>query len=506
VHRTSSVKRVFAAVLVMAACFAGQSPASAGWLSSLLRETSEGAVGTAGRAGRAVELPQLKSAAAYLDKLQAAPKGALAAHATLEGHWQFVNRDGQTFTVGTPGEMKRVLPTFAPDATRVSEKKMTLYLSEDSVFANKAAIDELPQDASLNVVVEGAAYRVARFGKGPDLVLKAYLAPNLAMVLRDQAAFEETVYLLGRQLNRSNIRTIAFEPGVSAPLSSAPKIDPGTKMALVDRLDPAKLGTGLRPIRGQTALVTGRVEDGKLIVAPASGSEIGLPIDRLVAAARDNDVNLVVLQSDSGRQAGGRNWLWQKIRIGGLDEASDKTTFGDFLDALAARRGGFLLDASRDGANRVHITAVPNSAGAGLASDASNVVHDLVSHVTGEVVTNAVSIDARDRDTQTESDARLIPWLPTSIQYPYLAGIVAGLAGWATVRKWWSVSLRAIGRRAQVQNLRSWRRVASELLFVTVFLPIAGFPAFVIQGLHQLILMVLAPFRWIRRRFLLKHV
>lgn len=481
--------------------------ARADWLSAVVRESSEVASGTASRAGRAAEeLAPLTKAATYLDNLNGAPRGTLAAHATPEGHWQFVNRDGQTFTVGTPDEMKRVLPTLVPDPLPGDQTKLSLYLSEDSVFANKAALDQIPRDADLYVVVERTAYPVARSGKGADVVLTAHLTPNLAMQLADQSLFEETAFLLGRPLNKSNVRTIAFEPGKSAPLSSAPKIDVDTKVPLVDQLDPGNLSNGLWPIRGQTALVTGRVEAGKLMVAPSTGGEIGLAVDELVAAARRNDVNLVVLQSDSSRQAGGRNWLWQKIKVGGLGEAAEKATFGDFLDALAARRGGFLLNAGRDGADRVHIAAVPDLSNAGLSGDASNVVEELVSHVTGEVITNAVSIDARDRDTETERDARLIPWLPASVQYPYLAGLIVGLVSWATVRNWWLRLLQALSFRDAAQHFRYPMRIASELIFVLVFMPIAGFPAFVVQAVHQLIQMILAPFRWIRRRFLIRHV
>jgi hypothetical protein len=212
------------------------------------------------------------------------------------------------------------------------------------------------------------------------------------------------------------------------------------------------------------------------------------------------------LQSDSSRHAGGRNWLWQKIKVGGLGEASEKATFGDFLDALAARRGGFLLNANRDGAERVHIAAVPDSSNASLSGDASNVIEELVGHVTGEVITNTVSIDARDRDTETERDARLIPWLPASVQYPYLAGLVVGLVSWATVRNWWLRLLQALYIHGAAQKSRSPARIASELFFVLVFIPIAGFPAFVVQAIHQLVQTILAPFRWIRRRFLMRHV
>ena len=86
-------------------------------------------------------------AAAHLKLLPNAPKGALAAHATPEGHWQFVNREGQVYTAGTPDELKRVMPTLAPEAIAAGESKLTLYVSEDSLFDNRTALSQLPADS-----------------------------------------------------------------------------------------------------------------------------------------------------------------------------------------------------------------------------------------------------------------------------------------------------------------------------------------------------------------------
>ncbi len=103
-----------------------------------------------------------RKAASYLDDLAAAPKGALAAHATPEGHWEFINRDGQKFTVGTTDEMSRVIPTLLPAAAASGDAKLTLYLSEDSVFASRAALDQIPLDADLFVVTDDGAFPLTR--------------------------------------------------------------------------------------------------------------------------------------------------------------------------------------------------------------------------------------------------------------------------------------------------------------------------------------------------------
>jgi len=506
VHSMGVAERIVRATLfTLLIVINAAGPARANWLTSIVREAGEVGGETAGRA--VSHLGPVGKAAAYLTELSAAPKGALAAHATPEGHWQFVNRDGETFTVGTTDEMSRVLPTLAPDAVASGHGKLTLYVSEDSVFANRAALDQIPHDADLYVVTDDGAFPLTRTGKGGDQVLTAHVKPHLAIDLVDQALFEETAFLLARPLNKSNIRTIALEPGAGKSMTSAPKLDPETKVPLVDQLDPGNLYDGLRSIRGQTALVTGRAEGGKLVVSPSSGPEVSLAIDDLIESARGSDVKLVVLQSDANRQAGGRNWLWQKIEVGGLNEAAGAATFGDFLDALAARRGGFKLTADRNGADRVHVSAVPDPASTGLTGEAGNAIADLVSHVTGEVITKAVELDARDQSTEKEHDARLIPGVPTYIQYPYLAGLIAGLAGWATARRWWGkiVPKRAAAEAGSGAAARI-ARLPGDLAFLLVFLPLAGMPAFFVHSVLQMVEMIVAPFRWIRRKFLISKV
>ena len=65
--------------------------------------------------------------------------------------------------------------------------------------------------------------------------------------------------------------------------------------------------------------------------------------------------------------------------------------------------------------------------------------------------------------------------------------------------------LRAAGINAVDGKQIALRRAFAEFGFFLVFLPVAGFAAFTVQSLHQLLQLVVAPFRWIRRRFLLKR-
>src|SRR5690606_23546477 len=128
--------------------------------------------------------------------------------------------------------------------------RVALYLSEDTVFAQRAALKDLPADAELHVVVGKDAYRLRRGTAADDLA--AEFRPGVVVRLTDRALFEETVYRLAKPLNRSDIRVLALETGGPARLSSAPRYDPATKAALVDQVDPTALPQALSGLRGQT--------------------------------------------------------------------------------------------------------------------------------------------------------------------------------------------------------------------------------------------------------------
>ena len=156
-----------------------------------------------------------------------------------------------------------------------------------------------------------------------------------------------------RPLERASVRVLALEPGGPSTLTSTPRIDAASKRAAVDIIDPASLPAAMGSIRGQTVLVTGRVDGQLLYVKPSSGPEKSLLVRDLLRAADDADVNLVVLQSASTpRQPGGRNWFWQKVEVKGLDEALQRARMADFLNALAGPGRRFAVTATPSGTLR----------------------------------------------------------------------------------------------------------------------------------------------------------
>ena len=467
--------------------------AQANWLSKIAREAGE-----AGTKAAKYGIGGLEQAAAHIKALPSGAKGvALAAHATPEGHWKFVNRDGEVFTAGTPAELQRAVPTLLPDAA--SDSKLAIYLSEDTVFGDRSLSKALPANAALHVVAGRDSYPLVRSGAG-GAGLHAAVRPHLKVELKEQRLFDEAIAQLERPLSRANIRTLALEPGGPATLSSAPRRDLATKAALVDAIDPASLAGALRSVRGQTVLITGRVEDNLLLFRPASGPEQGLKILDAIRAAADADVNLVILHAAVPRQPGGRNWLWQRIAVDGLDDALKRATLGDFLDALGASRGAFRVSVGREGSGRVVIRATPEGPDAEpIAGIVGDWLTTAASHITGNVVTSAVEVHARDEERQKELDNRFIPWIPSDYQFAYLACFVAGLLGWSVARGWWERFWPA-EQRAEYRGAAGYRAAQAMrlLAFFIWFLPIVGVPALLVALILQLWGFVTLPFRFLR--------
>src|SRR5262249_61472173 len=127
----------FAAHLILActwlALAAGHGSAEASWLAkvTVLAERGAGKLGSG----------ELERAARYLRSVAPDGRAALAAQATQEGHWIFVNRAGETMTAATPQELTRVAAILLPEAK--ADVKLTLYVTEDTVFEFRAALKDL---------------------------------------------------------------------------------------------------------------------------------------------------------------------------------------------------------------------------------------------------------------------------------------------------------------------------------------------------------------------------
>jgi hypothetical protein len=459
----------FAAVLVrcaLAALLLWPAAAEAGWLGRLFAfgepAASRSARGTA----------TLQSIAA---RLKTAPPGraALAAEATREGHWRFVNASGEIFTAGTPEELARVQSILLPDAR--PDASLTLYVDQDTIFRNRHALADLPKGSELRVVVGVESYPIARRSEGRAERLFAQVRPNLIVEIDERVVFEEAVWQLERPLAAEGVRVLALEPGGPPMLASAPRIDPASKRALIDAIDPTRLSAALGTVRGQTVLVTGRIEGRLLSVQPASGTETSINLADLVDAAEEADVNLIVLLAQKPpRQPGGRNWLWQRVRVEGLDSALEHARLADFFNALGAANRPLLVTAAAL-PRRTSLTMAPLGGGPASAIDVGGIFSELLSQITGRVAVAGVAANLRSAEREQELALRLIPRVPADLQVGYLVLVVLGLCGLSVARAWWN-GLWPPETKAEYAGLFGYVAAVTVrgLVFLLLFLPLSA--------------------------------
>lgn len=470
-------------------------PSEAHWLTRILREAGDAGGGAGTKAGR-LGLGALDEAAAHVAKLPRVGSGtALAAHATPEGHWRFVNRDGDVFTAATADEMARARQALAPDAS--PGDPLALYLSADTVFARRTLLSELP-DAELNIVVGKDAYRLRKPAAGGGLV--AEFRPNVTVALTSPAMFKEAISKLARPLEKAHVRVLALEPGGPKTLPTAPRRDLKTRAALVDRIDPELLPQALSNLRGQTALITGRVEGPNIVVRPSRGAERSLGIADLVSAAEKADVNLVIVKASAAHQPGGRNWLWQRIAVSGLDDALTRATFADFLSALGGG-GELAVRVSHGSRGRVVLTAVPEP---GMTAPVTDTLGHWIGEISGHVVAQSIEVHARDDARDRELDSRIVPGIPSGIQFLYLGALAMGVIGFVVARGWWGRIWPPEQRGEYAGRFGYWAaRLVRGLVFVFVFLPLAGGPALIWTGVLWMWSILTIPLRawtWLRSK------
>ena len=455
-------------VLLASLCVSAQ----AGWLSRLAGSAEHGAARVA-RKGAALD-----HVAAYVKALPDRPDGiALAAQATQEGHWRFINKAGETFTAGTPEELKRAASLLLPEAK--ADAKLSLYVTQDTLFQNRGALKDLPKATDLFLVIGDESYRILKRAEGAGERLFAEVRPSLFLELAERARFEEALWQLMRPLDRAKVRVLALEPGGPSTITSTPRID----------------------------AATGRVDGQLLYVKPSSGPERSLLVRDLLQAAEDADVNLVVLQSASTpRQPGGRNWFWQKVDVKGLDDALQRPRVADFLNALAGSGRRFTVTASPSGGLRTSLEAyaAPDLPGGPMIKPMGDIFSELVADVAGHVVTNTVQANLRNAERQQELDQRIVPGIPSDVQFAYLGLLLLSLMGLPVVRAWW----RRIWPPEQGAEYTSrsgyWAaRLIRGAVFLFVFLPIAALPAVpvhMVSGLWHLMTTPVRWWRWLTRR------
>jgi hypothetical protein len=480
------------AVLLMAALAVHATDVSAGWLSRLSRHADDVAGGAARHAVTGID-----GLAAHLKSLPVRSDATvIAAHGTRDGGWTFVNKAGERFTAATPDELKRAVAKLAPEVAG-AEGKLALIVSEDSLFAARDRLKDLPRSRELSVLANGQTTRL--IPRGPELF--AEVRPGLMLAVGERAAFRDALWQLARPLKPQDVRVLSLEPGSGKQLASVPLREAQSKRLLPDVVDPVSVADSIGKLRGQTVLVVGRRERDALFIKSEKSAEAGLDLGAIYTAAAAADVNLVVLNATGARQPGAKTWLWRTVEVKGLDDALARTTYADFLAALGGAGRQQVVTATPTGALRTVLDVRPSrdGGGTGTASRVIEGLSEMVSEISGKVVTSGVEAVVTSRERQTELDQRLVPWLPSDVQFGYIGALIFGLFGLPVARGWWA-RIWPAEDRAEYGNAAGYHaaRVVRGLLGLLIFVPAVEIASAPVQAFRKAVALVTAPLRWWR--------
>lgn len=476
---TLSQVRALALVCCLIVGTGGRS-VEAGWLEDLR------ALGGMGRTAPASD--PLEMARELIVPLKVrAPALVLAASVTAEGHWTFVNQAGLRFTAARPEEVGKVYDNLAPDglgrATRPAP--MVIYLAGEAVFSHGEHLRLLPSDAQLRVVVGGTSFPLRRFGTGGAGAWLAEVRANVFIQAPDETVFSETVWQLMRPLKTRGMRILRLDPAGPDTLRPRGLVIGGgageARRRVADAVKPERLAGALSSLRGQTAVLTGRLQgDDRLVFRTPTGVEQKLVLGPVRAAAAEADVNLVVVNASAPRQPGARNWLWLSVEVDGLADALRQERLGDFLNSVAGGRRRLLVRARTRGADRVTLKVLPTRAGVlerepGLFDE---VLSELGAEVVGSVIPHAVDADLVSRAQQRELDWRLVPGVPTGVQFGAGLALLAGIFGLPVALRWWR-QIWPVEARADYAGRSGFlaARAVRLVVFALFFLPLIGVPA-----------------------------
>jgi hypothetical protein len=435
----------------------------------------------------------LEEAFRYVQQLSPPDTAVLAAQGTPEGHWRFVNKSGEMFTVGTPDEMKRVVTVLYPDAKPGTP--LALYMTEDTVLGKGVRFHVLPSGAERHIVVGEGSYRLL-----PPYGVPRYaqVRPNVGVDVRANPLLKEALGRLAEPLGKAGVRLLVLEPGGDSKLPQAPPADPA-KAAQGERIDPASLAAALAGLpAGQTLVVCARGEGDLIYARPKSGPERSLPVSEVIAAAERADAALIVLQFASALQPFAAGAM--ACPDGGRPAA--ELTLADILDAASVRSRQAPVAVALAG----RLEALDATVVGGLASG-----------------TEIRLGDARQR----RLGRGLVGDLPVPLPALYLALLLLGWLGTPVAKRWWVRMWGAAGRTKDPKQIGYWEAcaasvgsaneypgrigywtacVASFLMFALLFQPLTAVATALINLVPQIWAVIwrvawglYVPLRWIAR-------
>ena len=128
--------------------------------------------------------------------------------------------------------------------------------------------------------------------------------------------------------------------------------------------------------------------------------------------------------------------------------------------------------------------------------------HGAAGLIAGKVVIESVKFDVPSRERQQELDLRIVPWLPSGVQWAYIVALLMGVIGSPVSRRWWQRVWPAEAR-AEYRNAAGYfaAKITRAAAYLLLFMPVVSIAAMPWHVAERVIYWVKWPFvTWRRLR------
>ena len=352
--------------------------------------------------------------------------------------------------------------------------------------------DSLPHDWPL--LIQGRKNRLFELQRGGGAAL-GY--GNIRLPVSNIDDIRDGLWQLQRPSARGGLRYLRLDNKADAPLAAN-----GTGSNIgVETVGANALLNGMQALKNQTLVISGRIVDGRLL-GPGKTAD-GVSLQKLHQLAADNDLQLVILESDRPQAVLKRVAHDMQQARRGVGVLHD--SMGDFFNRLVdpANPSPIELRGHRSGEQQMAIQW--RAVEAEGVEDAAKLSVEMVQHLPLHLLLKSTALYGPDEARSRELGDRIVPNVPSWIQfyliYSAILGVIALQTSWRLWKKVWALRPRR-EYRYLLLFLLLWP--LHKLFFFVLFIPMFGGFSFVwliLWSIYRVFhFLLFRPVRWVYRR------
>ena len=344
---------------------------------------------------------------------------------------------------------------------------------------------------SLPIYIKGKSGQVIELQRGNGVALKY---KNVRLPVQDTNQLKDGMWHLQRPALAGPVRLFQLDKDANKLVQAKAY---GSK-TVVEKVGGKVLLDAMTSLKRQTIVISAPVKAGLL-----KGADADISITRLQRAAAENDINLVIIDSDKPAKL--LKGFAKDANAGGRSVNDLYDTTGDFLNKFRDPKNLAPLELNFRSAGNSQSVIQLKSAKQVFKSKVAPVAEDSLinaGHISLHLFSKAVTVYRPDIERSKELDQRIVPWLQSDIQYYLIISLILGLlvfsTSWSLWNKIWSLRVRT-GYSYVIEFALIW--LVHRLLFIIVFIPVLGYFCFlyaVVMVIGKVInFLFVKPVRWV---------